>query len=129
MTEDRDGKDETIETLKGEIDHMKQSKETLEKSFESERANALQEMSRGKSSALATLRSEMEAKHKEELRAVREELTNECESRVTALEREAKRELLVKDEELQVWSLTTFYLVDFHHNSRCPKIKRSVAGG
>ena len=72
----------------------------------------------------------MEAKHKEELLAVREELTLECESRVTALEREAKRELLVKDEQLQVWSLVSFclYLVDFHQNRRCLRIKLSVAG-
>lgn len=84
-----------IERLKDEIDLVKKQQLALEKSLESEKATALQEMSRGKSSALQALQADMEkriseisTKHEQDKGALKEQLDKETEEKLRAAERE-----------------------------------------
>ena len=52
-----------IVRIKADLDTAKEQLVTLEDSLETEKATALQEMSRGKSSALQTLQADLNAKH------------------------------------------------------------------
>ena len=84
-----------ITDLKQEIDQMKDAQNTLETALESDKASALQEMSKAKTSALQTLQQEMEQnvldlkeKHEKDLKELEAKLKKQNEDTLTAAEKE-----------------------------------------
>ncbi len=97
-----------ITKLKDEIDELKLQQLNLEKSLESEKAAALQEMSRGKAGAIQTLHADMEKKiadlvslHDQEKEQMGVKFNQDLEDKLQAADREKKRELSLKDDELK----------------------------
>ena len=108
IIEEKSACNEQIEILKNEVDHLKQSQDSMEKSAENEKMQALQEMSRGKAGALQTLKSDMEEQikqlklnHAQEKEGLIEKLNSSSDSKLKELEKEKLREITLKDEEIQ----------------------------
>lgn len=86
--EEADSKDGEISGLKEEVERLKGSRETLEKTLEGEKAAALQEISRGKASAIQTLQAEMEERQKEALEQLDGKIREEMRVALEAADRE-----------------------------------------
>ena len=70
------------------LELAKEQQVALENSLESEKADALQEMSRGKSSALQTLKSELNLQHEKEKAEMTEQHVQEISDKLDMAERE-----------------------------------------
>jgi hypothetical protein len=81
--------------LRLEIEQLKSAQDTVEKALEVEKAAALQELSRGKASAVQTLHAEAEERmqemrqlHERELEGLERKIRAEMEERLAAVQRE-----------------------------------------
>ena len=71
-----------------DLDLAKQQQVALENSLESEKADALQEMSRGKSSALQALKTELNIQHENEKAELMDKHAQEMSEKLEMAERE-----------------------------------------
>ena len=83
-----DENDEKTKSLRDELNLVKKQQLSLEQSLESEKATALQEMSRGKSSALQALQTELNNRHEQEKQDIKAELQQEMSDKLQLAERE-----------------------------------------
>ena len=74
--------------LTQDLELAKEQHIALENSLESEKADALQEMSRGKSSALQTLKNELNVQHEKEKAEMMEQHVQEISNKLDLAERE-----------------------------------------
>ena len=81
-------KEEEFGKLSNELDLVKKQQSLLEESLESEKAVALQEMSRGKSSALQALQTELNHRHDQEKEEMKSNLLQEMSDKLQSAERE-----------------------------------------
>ena len=110
--EEAEEKEASVVRLGQEVERMKGEREQMERAMESEKATALQEISRGKVSALQKLQAEAEERLKQmreehalEVDRIRAEMEEKARERLEAEARDKERELSLKEEEVKVYLL------------------------